>query len=173
MTVYIVRVGEDGPVKIGWTGGDVVRRIAEIQPGNPARLLILRTIEGARTEEAALHRHYAALRIEREWFHFDVSMLSIDPKAIPSRATATAPKRGRNGRKRMYPARHVIAKAGGIKHVSKLLGIHRSCVNRWMLPRTSGGSGGIVPARQAQRLIDNGLIEPADLFFHPDGQAAA
>jgi hypothetical protein len=34
-----------------------------------------------------------------------------------------------------------------------LLGLDRSAVNRWALPKSLGGSGGLVPAKHHQRLL--------------------
>lgn len=65
----------------------------------------------------------------------------------------------------LEPAATVIAKCGGVEVVAKLIGRHRSVVNRWRLSRESGGTGGYVPMPHAQTLLEKvpGLTE-ADFF---------
>lgn len=74
MWTYIIRAGEDGPVKIGKTG-DVMGRLASLQTAQPDRLKIIRLIRG--DGESALHHHFAKNRIRGEWFRFDPTMLTI------------------------------------------------------------------------------------------------
>lgn len=72
----------------------------------------------------------------------------------------------------LYPARHVVEKCGGINATAELIGLDRSAVNRWLLPKERGGTGGQVPARHQPALLQKvpGL-EPAD-FFQAPPQAA-
>lgn len=75
MPVYILRLGEQGPVvKIG-TAKNVVKRIAGLQTSNHERLVLLRAFEGSSAEEHQLHRLFADHRISREFFTFSKAML--------------------------------------------------------------------------------------------------
>lgn len=67
MPLYVIRAGDDGPVKIG-IATDVKRRIAGFQTSQPERLHLLHMFEGGRDEERALHARFKAHRIKGEWF---------------------------------------------------------------------------------------------------------
>lgn len=69
----------------------------------------------------------------------------------------------------LEPARTVIAKLGGIQAVADALGVHFTRPFRWMLPKDRGGTGGTIPSKHHQRLLDwadqHGKdLEPADFF---------
>jgi len=64
--IYIMRA--DVRIKIGWCAGNVEKRKAELQTGCPHPLEVLATFAGSREEEAALHRDFADLRVQGEWF---------------------------------------------------------------------------------------------------------
>ena len=71
------------------------------------------------------------------------------------------------------PAKAVIDKFGGIDATAKAVGRHRSVVNRWLLPKESGGTGGIVPSHHQQTLLDKapelGIpLAPVDFFSEPE-----
>jgi hypothetical protein len=67
MAVYMIRVGADGPVKIG-VAAHPQKRLSALQTGHPEALTMLRVMEGDRHFESALHRHFAHLRTRGEWF---------------------------------------------------------------------------------------------------------
>ena len=75
MAVYILRLGEHGPVvKIG-TAKNVAKRVAALQTSNHERLILLRQFEGGRPEEHRLHKLFADHRVSREFFTFSKAML--------------------------------------------------------------------------------------------------
>jgi hypothetical protein len=79
MSVYFIRRGEDGPVKIGFAKVPA-SRIRDIQTYVPEQLIIVRIIsDGDRTTEKLLHFHYRHLLLRGEWFRYDETMLIIDP----------------------------------------------------------------------------------------------
>ena len=53
----------------------------------------------------------------------------------------------------LRPAATVIEKCGGIERTAQLVGRHRSVVNRWLLPKERGGTGGLVPAHHQPTLL--------------------
>lgn len=69
MTVYFIREGERGPVKIGYTSGPIEARLACLRIGTSGELRLLTTIRGDIGDEARLHRDLAEHRIRGEWFH--------------------------------------------------------------------------------------------------------
>lgn len=76
----------------------------------------------------------------------------------------------------LEPAATVIAKCGGVDAVARIVKRHRSVVNRWRLPRESGGTGGYVPMPHARILLrEVPALTEADFFAAPapaDGEAA-
>lgn len=53
----------------------------------------------------------------------------------------------------MEPASRIIAKCGGHEAVARICGVSISRVFRWTYPAARGGTGGIIPAAQQQRLL--------------------
>lgn len=51
------------------------------------------------------------------------------------------------------PAADVIAKLGGIDATAAVVKRHRSVVNRWLLPRESGGTGGTIPPKHRPTIL--------------------
>src|SRR3990167_4210715 len=81
MTVYFMRAGDTGPIKIG-SADDVDGRLRELQCGNHHELIVIRTVAGGRPLERWFHRHFSAYRIRGEWFSFCDEMLSLEPPII-------------------------------------------------------------------------------------------
>lgn len=79
MTVYFIRAGNDGAIKIGFTKGDVSNRLRSLQRDYPDRLTCIRQIPGLRLTEAWLHRRFRKNRIVGEWFTLDQEMMVIVP----------------------------------------------------------------------------------------------
>lgn len=61
------------------------------------------------------------------------------------------------------PAARVIDKCGGIDATASMLGLHRTVVNRWLRPIEVGGTGGLVPAKHQQPLLDKAREQGKDL----------
>jgi hypothetical protein len=68
-TVYFVRFGEAGPIKIGRTDGDPMNRLAALQTAVPEELSLVATMPGVLpSTEMALHFRFKHLRLRGEWF---------------------------------------------------------------------------------------------------------
>lgn len=65
--VYFVRVGEDGPIKIG-SSVEPAARISSLQTGMPDKLFLLGVCPGGRAKERELHALFADFRRRGEWF---------------------------------------------------------------------------------------------------------
>jgi hypothetical protein len=74
MPVYMIRAGQHGPVKIGYSD-DVASRLLKMQADNHERLTILRLFEGGVIEEAMLHEWFADNWLHGDWFGFSKAML--------------------------------------------------------------------------------------------------
>ena len=69
----------------------------------------------------------------------------------------------------LAPARIVVQKIGSVQLTAQAAGVDESRVRRWMMPREKGGTGGLVPTRNQQRLLEwakqhNRPLRPADFF---------
>lgn len=65
----------------------------------------------------------------------------------------------------LLPAAAVVEKCGGIEAAAKIVGLDRSVVNRWMLPKASGGTGGHIPMKHARTLLETvPELTEADFF---------
>lgn len=78
MTVYLVRAGENGPVKIGRTA-NVPARMQQLQVGHPEPLALIRTVDGGAGVETWFHRKFSADHIRGEWFRFSPDMTTVLP----------------------------------------------------------------------------------------------
>lgn len=68
-TIYFAQAVGGGPIKIGWTGGDVNRRIRALQSACPFELIVTRTTPGTRADERELHRRHRFDRLRGEWYY--------------------------------------------------------------------------------------------------------
>ncbi len=53
----------------------------------------------------------------------------------------------------LEPAASVVTICGGIEATARLVKRDRSVVNRWLLPKDKGGTGGMIPMHHAQTLL--------------------
>lgn len=76
--IYFIRGTISGSIKIGYTGKDPGRRLAQLQTGSPERLELLGSIPGGLEDEARLHARFAAyrLRADGEWFSPSDTMMA-------------------------------------------------------------------------------------------------
>ncbi|MET4184936.1 hypothetical protein ABIB94_007065 [Bradyrhizobium sp. JR7.2] len=73
--VYFIQVGVDGPIKIG-ISDDPTERMGSLQCGCPWRLRIIGAAPGAFENEEDLHKRFADIRMEGEWFHPSKALLA-------------------------------------------------------------------------------------------------
>ncbi len=83
--VYFI-TDSHGHIKIGKTD-DVVKRLSELQTGNPFKLsiiltIMLKTIEDAFSLENALHRKFKDYQLEGEWFEEGPVLQFIDKDIV-------------------------------------------------------------------------------------------
>lgn len=87
--IYFVQFGDDGPIKIGLTQQDPLKRVSSLQCGSPVKLHLLATMDGKYEEEQELHQRFAPYRMCGEWFKNVIPLASyIDlaaTKHIPFR----------------------------------------------------------------------------------------
>jgi hypothetical protein len=83
-TIYFLRAGHDGPIKIGFTRKDPLERIAELQTGCPWRLHLIGHLAGEKRHEDWLHDRFDASKMEGEWFRETPELLAAIEEALRS-----------------------------------------------------------------------------------------
>lgn len=83
--VYFLRMGEDGPVKIG-ISSDVKKRVKTLQTAIPYELKLLGAIPGGARAEAFLHQLFDSYRLKGEWFTADPVLLSFLTDLVKARS---------------------------------------------------------------------------------------
>lgn len=131
MPVYFVRAGADGPIKIGFTAGDVLRRIAGLRTACPSELIPLGTIDGDERCERDLHRRFSSARITGEWFSPEPSLVALIATARPIEGL----KRRRQTLGASSTTSELIDRLGGTGAVASRLKVQDSTVSGW---RTRG-----------------------------------
>jgi hypothetical protein len=151
MPVYMIRSGALGDVKIGFAN-DPLARLRQIQTGHPAKLRIIRVLEGDRGVERSLHERFQPQRLNGEWFSFSDDMLSPEigcadlPIPQPKRFRGYHPDTAR-GRYQAFCS-DVFEAAGGTEFVARALGTAPWRVSQYD-PQPIHLAGAIVLARQA------------------------
>lgn len=85
--VYLIQRGGDGPIKIGATAGDPLRRMATLQTASPETLYLIGCVRGS---EDDIHQRFRAHHISGEWFVAHEDILSFARlNNVPPRRTNT------------------------------------------------------------------------------------
>jgi hypothetical protein len=76
------------------------------------------------------------------------------------------------------PASSIIGKLGGLTAVSKIAGVSITTVQRWRMPKSKGGTGGIVPHWHHERLLEEArsrgiALEPVEFIRSARPEASA
>jgi hypothetical protein len=125
VTIYLIRAGESGPVKIGYARSvrDARGRIDSLQVGHWEILRVLRLWEGDMRDERRMHMRFADLRIRGEWFAFSRLMLAdVGLMVIEFDQGLDAP----------MSIGKMVKAFGGVGDVARLCGTSRAVVSRWI-----------------------------------------
>lgn len=74
--VYFIQAGDDGPIKIGFSG-DPAKRLSSLQTANPQPLRLIGVLPGGKDVEATMHSAFSSHRLRGEWFNPDPSILGL------------------------------------------------------------------------------------------------
>jgi hypothetical protein len=66
--IYFIQDTRSLDIKIGYTSRPVMDRLAALQTGNAGKLEVIAVVPGEQSDEAELHRRFAASRLHGEWF---------------------------------------------------------------------------------------------------------
>lgn len=127
MTVYFLRAGESGAIKIGYTAGDPLRRMADLQVGCPHRLEMIACIEGVRSAEKKIQWALAAHKTVGEWFRPHSAVIAAVDAAIANGVPVHTPKRA----KPANDACEIIEVLGGNAAVANLTRSKPSAISNW------------------------------------------
>jgi hypothetical protein len=116
MAIYIVQMGSDGPVKIGFSKRPHVR-IRSLSVSSPADLKVIAIIKGDTFTEAELHKRFEYAHIKGEWFkpvpelvNFDSTWESVSQDRRAQMASMVA-----NGVSVHYVAEHFSVKRNVVR----------------------------------------------------------
>lgn len=144
MTGFIYALGVGNHVKIGYSN-DPERRRFQLQSHFGFPVSLLGVISGTLAEEQRFHRTYKALAIASETYPSDAApIVDFLSRAHPFEA----PAKRHPAPRACEPAATIIRLFGGDTALSRILGIHRTRVANWKLPRSdvrNGGSNGKIP----------------------------
>lgn len=85
MTIYFMRKGLEGPIKIGYTSSLAETRMAQLQVGHHEQLYLLGTIIGTISDEYSLHKELERYSIRGEWFEPALELLIVIADAIENK----------------------------------------------------------------------------------------
>lgn len=80
--IYFAQGVDGGPIKIGYTAQQPIKRLKALQTAHHTELRLTRFVEGTREMESNLHKLFASHRIRGEWFEA-VPPLADLANAIP------------------------------------------------------------------------------------------
>jgi hypothetical protein len=66
---YAIQVGNNGPIKIGFTTATGARRLRQLQQACPYELRLLEEWRATVAHEGRIHRLLAPYRLRAEWYH--------------------------------------------------------------------------------------------------------
>lgn len=72
--VYFIACTDSGRCKIGFTKGDPLKRLANLQTGSASEMSLIAMHPGPVESERALHEKFAADRLHGEWFRMSDSL---------------------------------------------------------------------------------------------------
>lgn len=82
MTIYFIRAGDSGNIKIGYTSGSAQNRMRQLQTGNIFDLELLGTIPGEMRDEKSMHEVLSDYSLRGEWFRPDPEFIELVNKMI-------------------------------------------------------------------------------------------
>ena len=100
MAIYFVRADKSGPVKIGYTSRDVIKRVSQMQTGSPFPMVLVGVIDGGREQERAIQEQFRGLHLRGEWFIVDGALREyLDALPLPTvtyEPKSYLPRKGRD-----------------------------------------------------------------------------
>jgi len=87
MYVYFLQMGDDGPIKIGWTGRNMAKRLREHCCDKPyLKIKFLGKLKGTKNREAAIHKLFNKDMVLPEYLHEGVGDIKKTELFRPSKS---------------------------------------------------------------------------------------
>ena len=126
--IYFIQADENGPIKIGTTQSNPLRRMANLQTGCPSVVRLLGAIEGTPAQERQIHAVLSQFRTHGEWFIPHPIVLAAVELAINcGKSVPFVPKKPKSDNE----ASAIIDLLGGNGPVAKLNRTTTSAVSNW------------------------------------------
>lgn len=125
MPCYLVRAGQTGRVKIGFSK-NIQARMLHLQCSNPEHMHVLRSWDGGRKTEKWLQQHFAHAHVVREWFTFDPAMLTVEPPRSVEEIQATKPP------KVLTRIEKIVSYFGSQTALARAIGVGQASVFDWI-----------------------------------------
>lgn len=74
--VYFIYNSETNKIKIGYTKSNPKRRLKQLSTGSSSPLYLIGILDGNKDLEFELHRKYAYIKYNLEWFSIDDNLLN-------------------------------------------------------------------------------------------------
>jgi hypothetical protein len=81
--IYLIHNKDSNTCKIGYSKAPA-ERLRQLQTSNHSKLELTINVEGSQAEEKQLHKKYAHLRLNGEWFQFDQAMVTDLENIVPA-----------------------------------------------------------------------------------------
>jgi uncharacterized protein YozE (UPF0346 family) len=92
-TVYFLKSPHSHEIKIGFTSGEVSKRLSSLQTSHPYQLELLTTIPGNTDLERSLHQQFEQYRLRGEWFKPHPEIISYISNIKQEKCTTTGSTR--------------------------------------------------------------------------------
>lgn len=114
--VYFIQVGTDGPIKIGFSKEDPLRRLNDLQAGCPWDLRLVGALPGTKFHERLLQEKFSEFKIRREWFtpQIDIGEM-LSPEFVWSAPESMVDR--------------AISMAGSLLNLARAIGIHQPTIS--------------------------------------------
>lgn len=60
---------------------------------------------------------------------------------------------------KLEPARSIVTRLGGVRATARILGVNPSAVSRWMVSHKEKGTGGAIPLKHWQSILNHAKKE--------------
>lgn len=128
--IYFLQANGDGPIKIGFTTNDPVRRKTMLQTGCPWPVKLIGAIEGTESQEKQIHLLLSRWKTSGEWFESHPIVLAAINEALSVGNRVVI--EGRKTKKISHPLKlWRLGRSITQDQLGELLGVDKMSISRW------------------------------------------